>query len=54
MRKDCVYKDKCYHHGATLRETGESLICMDGQWEKELGQTSHGQTIAPGKDLTDI
>lgn len=54
MKKDCVYKNKCYRDGFLLQETGESLLCKDGVWEKEADRPAPGNTIAPGKDMSDI
>jgi len=53
MKKDCVYEDKCYSDGAAVRISGESMICNDGRWEKELNVPS-GVTISPGKDMSDL
>ena len=46
--------NKCYRDGSSLKETGESLLCKDGVWEKEANERESGSTIAPGKDMSDI
>ncbi len=35
MKKDCVYRNKCYRHGSSLKLNGEDLSCNDGQWKKQ-------------------
>jgi hypothetical protein len=52
MKKDCIYMKKCYRDGSLLKETGESLLCKDGVWEKKDDRPD--STIAPGKDMSDI
>jgi hypothetical protein len=52
MKKDCVYEGKCFAHGSPLDIPGETLVCSDGRWVKELDQPS--PTVAPGEDLSDI
>ncbi len=44
MKKDCVYMRKCYRHGSALESTGAKLLCNDGEWEKDLGQTEDRKT----------
>ena len=54
MKKDCVYMDKCYRHGSSLRLDGEELLCDDGSWKKGMDLRVPGREISPGKDLSDI
>ena len=48
MKKDCVYMDKCYRHGSSLKLTGENLLCNDGAWEKDLDQPKESKGIGAG------
>ncbi len=54
MKKDCVYMDKCYQHGSTVKLMDEDMVCNDGRWESDTNERVPGMTIAPGKDMSDI